>query len=740
MLHTVRLFSAIVIVLMASSSLLANGVSNIGSAFSYQGRLTDNGGTPQSGSFDFRFSLYDASIAGTPVSTTVSSANVTVTNGVFTVMLDFGSSAFDGSQRWLEIEVRASGGGVYTTLSPRQEVKAVPYSLQVAAGAIGANQLATPGDGAAGQVLTYSTTSSTGVTWASVSSAVFDLTANTTATIANVNTAASVFVFGARTLEDNPNGTYDDTRFFFDRDKGAFFAGTFEENNPFDWDNDLIGDNAVSMGYNNIAEGDRSVAMGGGNRAIGIGSIALGARTDGFGLDDYNRAEGNNSLAVGSKYNISEGDYSIAFGHDANRSVGDFSLAMGRNDNRANGNHSIALGNNSNMTDGDFSIAMGSNDNHSAAYSMALGTASNNASQYSIAIGNNYNRTVGNYTLAMGQSDNRANASYSLAIGNNFNQAGASYSLAFGQNDNRATAMYTMALGYADNKATGTYSLAVGSANNLAGATYTFAMGSNDNKANGNYSMAHGKSSNHADGDYSMAFGLNENHATGNNSLAFGSSKNRAEGNNSLAFGSNENIALGANSVALGYNNLADATSSIAIGRGTSSESYGETALGIYPTRYTANSTIARDDNDRLLVIGNGVDELNRADALTIWKSGKVDIYGDVCATSLTVSVGVTAANLSVGTSGVVLTDVIKRTVTVDVSSIAANSSGDEVITFSGAATQATVSVSTENLLPAGLMIASTKSNNGSVTIRFYNATGSPIDPASMEFYITVIR
>ena len=740
MLHTVRLFSAIVIVLMASSSLLANGVSNIGSAFSYQGRLTDNVGTPQTGSFDFLFSLYDASIAGAQVSSTVSSANVTVTNGVFTVMLDFGSAAFNGSQRWLEIEVRASGGGSYTTLSPRQEVKAVPYSLQVAAGAIGANQLATPGDGEAGQVLTYSTTNSTGVTWASVSSAVFDLTANTTATIANVNTAASVFVFGARTLEDNPNGTYDDTRFFFDREKGAFFAGTFEDNSSFGWDNDLIGDNAVAMGYNNIAEGDRSVAMGGGNRAIGLGAIALGARTDGVTLDNYNRAEGDNSLAVGSKYNIAAGDYSIAFGRDANRTVGDFSLAIGHNDNRANGSYSIAIGNNSNMADGNFSIAMGANDNHAAAYSLALGQSSNSAAQFSISVGNNYNRTVGSYALALGQADNRANSNYSFALGNNYNIADASYTIALGQADNRATAMYALAIGNADNKVTNTYSVAVGSANNLASGSYSFAMGSNDNRATGTYSTARGKSNNRAEGDYSMAVGIGENIASGNNSFAFGSSKNRAEGNNSMAFGSNENIALGANSVALGYNNLADATSSIAIGRGTSSESYGETALGIYPTRYTANSTTLRDDNDRLLVIGNGVGELERADALTIWKSGKVDIYGDVCATSLTVSVGVTAANLSVGTSGVVVTDVIKRTVTVDVGSIAANSSGDEVVTFSGAATQATVSVSTENLLPAGLMIASTKSNNGSVTIRFYNATGSPIDPASMEFYITVIR
>jgi len=34
-------------------------------------------------------------------------------------MLDFGAGAFDGSARWLEIGVRASGsGGGFTTLSP----------------------------------------------------------------------------------------------------------------------------------------------------------------------------------------------------------------------------------------------------------------------------------------------------------------------------------------------------------------------------------------------------------------------------------------------------------------------------------------------------------------------------------------------------------------------------------------------------------------------------------------------
>ncbi len=53
-----------------------------------------------------------------------------MTNGLFTVSLDFGSSAFAGDARWLEISVRCPGGsGSYTTLSPRQDITGTPYAL-----------------------------------------------------------------------------------------------------------------------------------------------------------------------------------------------------------------------------------------------------------------------------------------------------------------------------------------------------------------------------------------------------------------------------------------------------------------------------------------------------------------------------------------------------------------------------------------------------------------------------------
>jgi hypothetical protein len=79
--------------------------------------------------YDFEFKLYDALSSGSPVGGTVTQGDVTVTNGLFTVQLDFGN-VFDGTALYLEIGVRPGASvGAYTALAPRQHLSATPYAM-----------------------------------------------------------------------------------------------------------------------------------------------------------------------------------------------------------------------------------------------------------------------------------------------------------------------------------------------------------------------------------------------------------------------------------------------------------------------------------------------------------------------------------------------------------------------------------------------------------------------------------
>jgi trimeric autotransporter adhesin len=98
-----------------------------GTAFTYQGRLNDNG-TPATGRYDLRFILYDADPGGSQQGPVLTNSAVAVTGGLFTVTLDFGQS-FPGTDRWVELAVRTNGGAAFATLSPRQKITAAPYAI-----------------------------------------------------------------------------------------------------------------------------------------------------------------------------------------------------------------------------------------------------------------------------------------------------------------------------------------------------------------------------------------------------------------------------------------------------------------------------------------------------------------------------------------------------------------------------------------------------------------------------------
>jgi hypothetical protein len=118
-----RLFS-----LCSALSTLVSTALGQGTAFIYQGRLMD-GASPANGTYDLRFRLAADSQANTYVGSSFLAGSQHVSNGLFSVTLDFGPGIFNGSNYWLEVDVRTNGATTYTALNPLQAVTPSPYAL-----------------------------------------------------------------------------------------------------------------------------------------------------------------------------------------------------------------------------------------------------------------------------------------------------------------------------------------------------------------------------------------------------------------------------------------------------------------------------------------------------------------------------------------------------------------------------------------------------------------------------------
>jgi len=118
--------AALLLLLSIHSLQLSAGFAQ-GTAFTYQGRLNE-GTAPAVGIYDLRFAVYDAASAGAQQGGTVTNTSTAISNGLFTITLDFGNQ-FPGANRWLEIAVRTNGAGAFVTLSPRQPLAPAPYAI-----------------------------------------------------------------------------------------------------------------------------------------------------------------------------------------------------------------------------------------------------------------------------------------------------------------------------------------------------------------------------------------------------------------------------------------------------------------------------------------------------------------------------------------------------------------------------------------------------------------------------------
>jgi hypothetical protein len=126
--HVKKLMAGLLLLaLWAFSSQLSTAFAQ-GTAFTYQGQLTTINGLA-AGNYNFTFSLYTNSASGSAVAGPVTNNAVTVTNGLFTTIVDFGPGVFNGTNYWLQLAVETNGASTFANLSPRQLLTPAPYAI-----------------------------------------------------------------------------------------------------------------------------------------------------------------------------------------------------------------------------------------------------------------------------------------------------------------------------------------------------------------------------------------------------------------------------------------------------------------------------------------------------------------------------------------------------------------------------------------------------------------------------------
>ncbi|GIW08102.1 MAG: hypothetical protein KatS3mg060_2907 [Dehalococcoidia bacterium] len=100
----------------------------LSTGFTYQGQLLRSG-LPYSGACDFEFRLFASETGGDQLGASIIRPALSVTNGLFTTVLDFGPNAFAGQARFIEVAIKCAGDAAMSTLSPRTALTPAPYAL-----------------------------------------------------------------------------------------------------------------------------------------------------------------------------------------------------------------------------------------------------------------------------------------------------------------------------------------------------------------------------------------------------------------------------------------------------------------------------------------------------------------------------------------------------------------------------------------------------------------------------------
>jgi len=570
-----------------------------GTAFTYQGQLQNNG-SRATGSYDLTFAVFTDSNGVNQVGGTLTNTAAGITNGLFTVVLDFGPGIFTGPPLWLQIGVETNGGvGVFTLLTPLQPLTPTPYAIyaensaSVNNASISASQLNTVGAPASGQVLAYNGASLVWSNQAAGGGNSWSLTGNAGTSPANGNFLG--------TTDNNP------LELHVNGGRGWQLAPTTDTPN-------VIG----GAPGNYVAAGVQGATIGGGGTIATYGrpytnSIFAFHGTIGGGLGNTIQANaiestvaggnqnailnGANDSAIGGGYENQVSEYSSTIGGGYQNNVsGAYSTIGGGYDNQASENWSTIGGGYDNQASGVYStIGGGFQNNAGGSGSFSGGGYNNQASGYVSSIGGGYDNQANNYSSIGGGYDNQASGVYSTIGGGNQNNVSGIGSFIGGGgtdgsdyagnsiNDDGATiggglgnsipsgGTYAFIGGGYDNQAGGGYSSIGGGYDNQASGYYSIIGGGYDNQVSEYWSTIGGGNQNNVSGAYSTIGGGYQNNVSGSASFIGGGYNNQASGYDSSIGGGADNQANNYSSIGGGYDNQASGVYST-IGGGISNQ------------------------------------------------------------------------------------------------------------------------------------------------------------------------
>jgi hypothetical protein len=444
-----------------------------GTAFTYQGRLND-GASPANGNYDVRFALYDAANAGNQQGNLLTNSPTTVTNGLFTVTLDFGNQ-FPGAARWLEIAVRSNGVGGFTILAPRQPLTPTPY-------AITSGQLS-PGTGLAG---TYSGA----VTMNNAANSFAGTFTGNGMNVSNVNalTLGGLGVGQLWQLGGNAGTT-----------SVSNYLGT-SDNQPLELH--VNGSRALRLEPNVINGAPNFIA---GSSINYVSNGIIGATIGGGGVTNLNLAyESGNNLS-----NSVSGNFGTVGGGYQNSAANDLATVGGGRHNTASGMSSVIGGGAFNIASNNAAAVGGGQGNTASGQGSVIGGGAFNiaSNAYATVSGGEFNTAGGVYATVPGGHASTASGIGSVIGGGELNTAIGLDATVGGGHQNTNSGDYGTVGGGLLNTASNFAATVGGGAGNIASGVAATVPGGEHNTASGGEATVGGGYENTASGDYSFAAG-----------------------------------------------------------------------------------------------------------------------------------------------------------------------------------------------------------------------------------------